>query len=75
VAAPALLGKTASFQDKLLQQHPVVTLPVGAGTTRLLDEWLIARNIDIAHRLICTREGAIAGLLTEGIGIGFLPES
>lgn len=75
VAAPALVGKTASFQDKLLQQHPVVTLPAGAGTTRLLDEWLMARNIDIAHRLTCNSWGAIAGLLIEGIGIGFLPES
>lgn len=75
VAAPALVGKTASFQDKLLQQHPVVTLPTGAGTTRLLDEWLMARNIDVVHRLTCNSWGAIAGLLIEGIGVGFLPES
>jgi DNA-binding transcriptional LysR family regulator len=75
VAAPALVGQTASSQDKLLQQHPVVTLPTGAGTTGLLDEWLMARDIDIAHRLTCNSWGAIAGLLIEGIGIGFLPES
>jgi DNA-binding transcriptional LysR family regulator len=74
-AAPALVGKATGFQEKLLQDHPLVTLPVGAGTTRLLDEWLMARNLDVPQRLTCNSWGAIAGLLIEGIGVGFLPES
>ncbi len=74
-AAPVLVGKSSTFQDKLLQALPLVTLPAGAGTTRLLDEWLMARNIDVPQRLTCNSWGAIAGLLIEGIGVGFLPES
>jgi len=74
-AAPALVGKATGFQDKLLQEHPLVTLPAGAGTTRLLDEWLMVRNLDVPQRLSCNSWGAIAGLLIEGIGVGFLPES
>jgi DNA-binding transcriptional LysR family regulator len=75
VAAPELVGKATRFQDKLLQDHPIVTLPTGAGTTRLLDEWLMARNLDVPHRLTCNSWGAIAGLLIAGMGVGFLPES
>jgi DNA-binding transcriptional LysR family regulator len=74
-AAPALVGKASSFQDQLLQDHPLVTLPIGAGTTRMLDEWLMSKNIDVAQRLSCNSWGAIAGLLIEGIGVGFLPET
>jgi DNA-binding transcriptional LysR family regulator len=75
VAAPALVGKTSNFTARLLQDHPVVTLPVGAGTSRLLDEWLMAKNLNAPHRLTCNSWGAVAGLLIEGIGVGFLPES
>lgn len=74
-AAPALVGKASRFQEKLLQDHPVVTLPPGAGTTLILDEWLMAKNIDVPHLLTCNSWGAIAGLLIEGLGVGFLPET
>lgn len=74
VAAPSLIGKSQNFSAKMLQDYPVVTLPGGAGTSRLLDEWLMTKNLDVQHRLTCNSWGAIAGLLIEGIGIGFLPE-
>ena len=60
---------------RMLQDYPLVTLPQGAGTSRILDEWLMANDIDAAYRLSCNSWGAIAGLLIEGIGVGFLPES
>ncbi|BEU95642.1 LysR family transcriptional regulator [Acidovorax sp. DW039] len=73
-AAPALKGpagrKTASA---LLQSHPLVTLPAGAGTTRLLDEWLMAQNLALNERILCNSWGAVAGLLRAGVGVGFLP--
>ncbi|WP_390347421.1 LysR family transcriptional regulator [Variovorax boronicumulans] len=74
VAAPALAGKTTTLGAPLLAQHPIVTLPTGAGTSRLLDEWLMAENLEAPHRLSCNSWGAVAGLLIEGIGVGFLPE-
>jgi len=74
-ASPAVVGKSTRLTERMLQDHPLVTLPAGAGTTRILDDWLMANDIDAAQRLSCNSWGAIAGLLIEGIGIGFLPES
>lgn len=74
-ASPVLAGKSARLTERMLREHPLVTLPPGAGTTRILDEWLMANDIDTAYRLTCNSWGAIAGLLIEGIGVGFLPES
>ncbi|WP_420473481.1 LysR family transcriptional regulator [Noviherbaspirillum sp. ST9] len=74
-ASPALAGKSTKLTEKMLRDHPLVTLPQGAGTSRVLDEWLLATDIDPAYRLSCNSWGAIAGLLIEGTGVGFLPES
>lgn len=73
-AAPALATRR-TMDDKLLHDYPLVTLPPGAGTTLVLDQWLLARNADVPRRLSCNSWGAIAGLLIEGFGVGFLPES
>lgn len=74
-AAPTLLGKARRSPKALLEAHPLVTLPAGAGTTRILDEWLMAHDVDAVRRLTCNSWGAIAGLLIEGTGVGFIPES
>lgn len=57
----------------LLQQHPLVTLPPGAGTTRLLDDWLLAHRVAVRERILCNSWGAVAGMLRAGVGVGFLP--
>ena len=57
----------------LLEQYPLITLPAGAGTTRLLDDWLLAHRINVRQRLLCNSWAAVAGMLCEGLGIGFLP--
>src|SRR3989344_5505459 len=41
--SPSLAGASRLGIKALLQQHPLVTLPPGAGTTRLLDDWLLAQ--------------------------------
>lgn len=74
-ASQVLIGKPARLSAQMLRDHPLVTLPPGAGTSRILDEWLMANDIDFAYRLSCNSWGAIAGLLIEGTGVGFLPES
>jgi DNA-binding transcriptional LysR family regulator len=74
-ASQALVGKSLKLSTQLLRDYPLVTLPPGAGTSRILDEWLMANDLDFAYRLSCNSWGAIAGLLIEGAGIGFLPES
>lgn len=74
-ASPSLAGRSARLSPRMLRDHPLVTLPPGAGTSRILDEWLMANDIEFAYRLNCNSWGAIAGLLIEGSGVGFLPES
>ena len=59
----------------LLQRHPLITLPPQAGTTRLLDDWLLAQGLgDRQERILCNSWAAVAGMLREGVGVGFLPE-
>ncbi|MDC8760917.1 LysR family transcriptional regulator [Janthinobacterium fluminis] len=58
----------------LLRELPLVTLHVGAGTTRILDEWLTQQQVTAERRLTCNGWGAVAGMLADGIGVGFLPE-
>ena len=72
-AAPALPGAGRAGAAALLQRHPLVTLPQGAGTTRLLDDWLLANGATVHERIACNSWGAVAGLLRQGVGVGFLP--
>ncbi|ALM81624.1 LysR family transcriptional regulator [Bordetella sp. N] len=74
-AAPALAGDAERITPDLLQRHPLITLPREAGTTRILDDWLVASRVATAQPLTCNSWGAVAGLLLEGMGIGFLPVS
>lgn len=73
-AAPALAsspGRTAMAE--LLRRHPLVTLPPDAGTTRLLDDWLLAHKITVGQRIVCNSWIAVAGMIGAGVGVGFLP--
>lgn len=74
VATPALSSAPRDIDNNLLAEQPLVTLPPGAGTTRILDDWLMKKDLEPAQRFTCNSWGAIAGLLIEGFGIGILPE-
>lgn len=56
-----------------LQQHPLVTLPLGSGVTPIIDSWLRQAGAQAPRRLVCNQWGAIVGLLAQGSGIGILP--
>ena len=71
-AAPAALAGATRMSPDLLARLPLVTLPAGAGTTRIVDDWLAGRDV-AGERLCCNNWGAIAGLLIEGTGVGLLP--
>lgn len=73
VAAHGMAGTTHLDAAALLQHHPLVTLPQGAGTTRLLDDWLLANNASVKERVECNSWAAVAGMLRLGVGVGFLP--
>lgn len=73
-AASSVVGNARRLTPSLLGRIPLVTLPEGAGTTRILDDWLLAQGVAAEQRLVCNHWGAVAGLLVEGLGLGFLPE-
>ena len=72
-AAPGLPGTNRLGAAALLRRHPLVTLPQSAGTTRLLDDWLLANHATVHERIACNSWGAVAGMLRQGVGVGFLP--
>jgi DNA-binding transcriptional LysR family regulator len=75
MASPAVAGSAKTLTPTLLQRFPLITLPPGAGTTRLLDDWLLGQGVTAQSKIECNNWIAIAGMLREGLGIGFLPES
>ncbi|KML15980.1 MULTISPECIES: LysR family transcriptional regulator [Burkholderia] len=73
MAAEALVGRERVLTPALLASHALVLLPSGSGVTRILDDWLLACGINHARRIECNNWSAVAGMLGEGVGIGFLP--
>ncbi|MCA8092300.1 LysR family transcriptional regulator [Burkholderia anthina] len=73
MAADALVGSERVLTPALLARHALVLLPSGSGVTRILDDWLLASGINHARRIACNNWSAVAGMLREGVGIGFLP--
>jgi DNA-binding transcriptional LysR family regulator len=73
-AAPALAAPYPGLPDLIRAGQPIVALPPSAGTTRLIDDWLLAHGIAKNERISCNNWGAIAGMLVASVGIGILPE-
>jgi DNA-binding transcriptional LysR family regulator len=74
MASPALAGRAKGMSAALLASNPLISLPPGAGTTRIIDGWLLNQGITTEERIFCNNWGAIAGMLIEGVGVGILPE-
>lgn len=74
MAAPALAAQYQDLGDMLRDKQPIIALPPGAGTTRLIDDWLLAQGIAAVERISCNNWGAIAGMLIASVGVGILSE-
>jgi len=75
VAAPSLYpGEPPSHAQDVAEQT-LITLPNSAGTVRMLDEWLAEHHVATGRRMTCENLGAVAGMLKEGLGMGFLPRA
>ena len=59
----------------MLAQFPIISSSAGTGSTRVLNDWLDISNLTVRQRLSCNSWAAVAGLLSEGMGIGILPTS
>ena len=75
MAAQQLVGSAHTLTPALLAKHQLVTLPSGSGVVRILDEWLLAQRISHTRHIQCNNWLAVAGMLREGVGIGFLPSA
>ena len=75
VASKALVGADDTVTSEMLSRVPVISSTVGTGSTRVLNDWLDASNMEIVQRLNCNSWAGVAGLLGEGLGIGILPAS
>ena len=73
-AANSVVPAEAELEAEIFERFPLVTLPPGAGTSRIVDDWLRANAIQSLNRIDCNSWGAIAGLLAEGTGVGILPQ-
>lgn len=74
-AAPSLVGAQCSLNNELLQAHPLITMPHGAGPTRMLEHWLTTHGLESRSRLTCNNLSAVASLIVAGLGIGLFPGS
>lgn len=74
--AGTLFGKSGrKVVDLIREGLPIVALPPSAGTTRLIDDWLLANQVSSAERISCNNWGAVAGMIIAGVGVGMLPQA
>jgi len=74
VAAPSLRERYPDLAAMLRDRQPIIALPPAAGTTRLIDDWLLAHGLASVERISCNNWVAIAGMLIASVGVGMLPE-
>lgn len=73
MASPTLANTVGTADSALRQALPLITLPPGAGSSRIIDAWLMAYGIASVARINCNSWGAIVGMLIASVGIGILP--
>jgi DNA-binding transcriptional LysR family regulator len=59
--------------QRLVEEQTLISLPVGGGGTRVLDQWMTARGLVLRHRLACNSWGAVVGMVVEGLGFTYMP--
>lgn len=60
--------------QRMMAGQLLLSLPVGAGGTRVLDQWLASRGMVVNRRLVCNSWGAVVGMVAEGLGFAFMPK-
>ncbi len=75
VIAPSLKAQCSTVSEFASLALPLVTMPPGAGTYRMLEAWIQHNGVVWGKRLTCNTWGSVAALLLEGAGVGFLPRA
>ena len=73
VAAPSLAQQKRRWRASDIVAQTLISLPQGAGTTPLVDQWLNRHGLVPGRKLQCDALGGVSALLQEGLGVGFLP--
>jgi len=73
VGTEAQLGTLALLTPEALKEMTVITMPSGAGSTRIFEAWMLDNKVAVSRQLICNNMGAIAGMVAAGVGIAFFP--
>lgn len=74
-AAPALAAGRRQLDQDLLHAHALITMPHGAGPTRMLEQWLAHNDLEAGGRLVCNNLVAVVNLIAEGLGVGLVPRA
>lgn len=75
VAAPALLHAVPTVAEAAARPLKLITMPPGAGTYRLLENWVRDNQVFWSASLTCNTWGGLSSLLIEGVGVGFIPRA
>lgn len=75
VGAPSVVSGLKSVGDAAERGLRLVTMPQGAGTWRMLEQWLINNQAFWPSVLTCNTWGGVSSLLQEGVGLGFMPRA
>lgn len=75
VASKKAVPNPTTLPPQALADHTLIILPQSAGTVRMLDDWMAELNVSPGRNLNCNSWGAIAGLIRQGLGLGFLPSA
>lgn len=73
-ASPDVYPLCQSVSDAADRRIALVTMPEGAGTYRMLEEWIRLHGIFWHSCLTCNTWGSVTSFLLEGIGVGFMPD-
>src|SRR5690606_3280997 len=75
VGTPSVVSGLKSVGDAAERGLRLVTMPQGAGTWRMLEQWLINNQAFWPSVLTCNTWGGVSSLLQEGVGLGFMPRA
>jgi len=73
-ASKRLIGNDRVLSPEFLSRHPLITMPHGAGPTRMLEYWLTANGLEATSRMTCNNLSAVASLIAAGLGVGLFPD-
>lgn len=74
-ASPSLFSACRTIDEAAAMGIALVTMPQGAGTYRILEEWIREHGVFWQSCLTCNTWGGVTSLILEGVGVGFMPNA